>query len=114
MPADHLLAGHVLKGAQIGPTGYDPVAVGQGQIGDVADSDSVRLGRLGLVEQSVLGALQPVGRVRGARRKGLGLQRAQAPPTHGHAQAVTADAIAFSAQSDLQSARTVAAFMAFL
>jgi hypothetical protein len=37
------------------------------------------------------------------------LKRAQAPPTHGPVEAVTADAMALSAQDDLQSARTIAA-----
>ena len=53
MPADYLLTGHVMKSAEVGPTGYDPVAVGQRQIGDVTNPDPIGLRGLGLVEQPV-------------------------------------------------------------
>ena len=51
LPADLLRAGHVLKGASVGP-----VAVGQRQVRDSADPHPIRLGRLGLVEEPVGGA----------------------------------------------------------
>ena len=56
LPAHHLLAGHVLKGAQVGP-----LAIGQWQIRDVAHPYPVGLGRLGLVEQSVVRGVNALG-----------------------------------------------------
>ena len=106
LPADYVLAGHVLKGAPVGL-----VAVGQRQIRAIADPDPVRLGRLGLVNQPVWRAPQPVGGIGRARGERLGRQGPQAPAAHGRAQALAADAMAFSAQGNLQSARTTAVFV---
>ena len=103
LPADDLLAGHVLKGAQVGP-----VAVGQRQIRNITDPTPVGPGGRGLVEQPVRGAAQPVGRVGRARGVGLGLQ---GTPAHGRAPALTAHAIPLAAQGDLQPTGAVAAFM---
>ena len=58
LPAADLLTDQVLKGAPVGP-----LAVGQRQIRDIADPHPVRLGRLGLVEESVRGAFSS-GRIR--------------------------------------------------
>ena len=66
-----VLGARVLKGAQIGP-----LAVGQGQLRDVGDPHPVGLGGLGLVEQPVGGAAQPVrgvGRARGVGFRFFGL-----------------------------------------
>jgi hypothetical protein len=40
------------------------------------------------------------------------LQHVQVPATHGHAQALTTNAVALAAQGSLKSAGTVAALMA--
>ena len=106
MPADYLLTGHVLKSAQVGP-----VAVGQRQVGDVTDPDPIGLSGLGLVEQPVRRAAQPVGRIGGARREGLGLQRAQAPAAYGRPQALTAHQVPLFPQRYLEAAGAITAFM---
>ena len=92
MPADDLLTGRILKSTQVGP-----VAVGQGQAGDVADSEPVGLGGLALVQQPVGRATQPVGRVRGARGEGLRLECVQAPAAHGRPQALTTHPVSLCA-----------------
>ena len=66
---------------------------------------------LGLVEQPVGGAAQPVRGVGRARGVGLGLQGAQPPAAHGRAQALAAHGVPILAQGDLQSAGAVAALM---
>jgi hypothetical protein len=80
LPTQHLLADHILIGVQVGP-----LAVGQRQVGAIADPYLISLRRLGLVKQSVRGAPQPVRRVGGAWGEGLGLERVQAPSAHGGA-----------------------------
>lgn len=64
LPAADLLTDQVLKGAPVGP-----LAVGQRQIRDIADSHPVRLGRLGLVEESVRGAFGSGGSAARARSR---------------------------------------------
>lgn len=91
-PAHHLLADHILVRTQI-----SLVAVGQWQVGDIADPYLISLRGLGLVEWLVGGAAQPVRRIGSARGKGLGLQRVQTSAAHGPAQALPPDAIAFAA-----------------
>lgn len=92
MPAHYLPADHIMVRAEIGP-----VPAGQRQVGGIADSELVSLGRLGLMEQSVRGAAQSVRRVGVAGREGLWLQRVQAPSAHGPAQALPTDAVALAA-----------------
>ena len=64
LPAADLLTDQVLKGAPVGP-----LAVGQRQTRDIADSHPVRLGRLGLVEESVRGAFGSGGSAARARSR---------------------------------------------
>ncbi|NKI89627.1 hypothetical protein HBN54_002225 [Hymenobacter sp. 1B] len=42
-PADHVLGAHILKGTEVGPTGYDPVAVGLGGLGLVEQRPAIAL-----------------------------------------------------------------------
>jgi hypothetical protein len=99
-----VLGALVLKGTQVRPR-----AVSERQIGDVRDPDAVGLGGLGLVEQPVGGTAQAMGRISGARGEGFGLQRVQALPAHGPAQAQAAHPVAFFPQGNPQPAGAVAA-----
>jgi hypothetical protein len=71
VPGNDVFTGYILKSTQIrlGPTG-------QWQVSTVADPHAVGLCNWRLVEQAVGRTAQPVRRVSGARRIGLGLQGA--------------------------------------
>ena len=71
----------------------------------------VGLGGFALVEQSVGGTAQTMGRIDRARGEDLGLQYVQAFPTHGHPQALAAHPVPILAQGDLQATHAVAPLM---
>nr|WP_317170896.1 hypothetical protein [Hymenobacter lapidiphilus] len=52
-----------------------------------------------------------MGRIRGARGKGLGLQRAQTPAAHGRSQTLVANPVPLFAQYYLEAARTITALV---
>ena len=76
------------------PAGYDPIAAVQREVRDVERPELIGPGGLGLVQQPVWDAAQPVRGIGRAWSVALGLQGEQ-PPAHGRAQALRPTACPF-------------------
>ena len=90
LPAHHVFSAPILKGAQI-----RSVAIGQGQIREVARPNPVGLGRARLVQEQIRGAPPAVSRIGGARGGSLGLQGPPPVPARARAQGLAAHPVAF-------------------
>ena len=106
VPAHDVFGSRGLEGAPVGPG-----AVGQGQVRAVGRPHLDGPGGLGLVQQPVGGATQPVRDVGRARGIDLGLQRMQAPAAPGRAQALPIHGAHGLAPRNLPPTSTIPALM---